>query len=396
MGRVHPDRLRRCRLVAVALTGLLVLAGCSGRGGDGERSRSVDASSTQQLPGEAWTTAAPADLGLDPGVLQELARSARRAGSQCLLVARDGRLAGEWYFDGTGPTTSHQVFSVTKSIASTLVGIARDDGDLEVESPAARWVRSWRGTAAAKVTVRDLLSNSSGRAWSFEQDYRRLLRARDMTAFAVGLRQAAAPGDTWAYNNSAIQALEPVLESATGQDVATFARERLFEPLGMDDTYMGRDPARNTMLYSGVTSTCRDLARFGVLMLNHGRWGDDQVVSRDWVERATGRSSTRLNAAYGLLWWVNRKGALTGPLEQARTSDLANGSVRQGRYVPGAPPDAFWAVGLGGQVVQVDPGSGTVVVRLGALGAAAGSGSFGAKDTARVLTDGLVTGSGTR
>jgi CubicO group peptidase (beta-lactamase class C family) len=344
--------------------------------------------------GGQWQESTPGDLGLDARVLERLAATARKARSKCLLVARDGQIAGEWYFDGTDAETTHPVFSVTKSVTSTLVGIAQDDGDLDVTRPAATWIPDWRGTPSSQVNVQNLLSNDSGREWSPQIDYSRLVGSEDMTAFAVGLDQAARPGTTWAYNNSAIQTLEPVLEQATGQDVATFARERLFAAIGMDHTFMGRDGARNTMTYSGVTSTCRDLARFGVLMLEGGRWDGRQVVSRRWVEAATGRPSTRLNAAYGLLWWLNHRGLVTGPLSQARLADLArpstSNSTRRGRYVPGAPEDVFWAVGLGGQVVQVDPATGTVVVRLGEIVRRDGPGSFGPRDTARVLTEGVL------
>ncbi len=393
-------RTQRWRRLAAgaALAALLVpgLVACADDGGSGKADpspgRASGPASGSAVPGREWPQAGPAELGLDDRVLDDLAEKARKARSKCLLVARDGRIAREWYFGGTGPDTAHPVYSVTKSVTSTLVGIARDDGALEVDSPAARWIPSWRRTPSRAVTVRELLSNDSGRDWSPQIDYQGLVGSKDMTAYAVGLGQVDRPGTTWAYNNSAIQTLEPVLEGATGEDVATFARERLFTPLGMAHTFMGRDPARNTMTYSGVTSTCRDLARFGLLMLAEGRWGDEQVVSRQWVQAATARSSTRLNAAYGLLWWLNHRGVVTGPLTQARLADLADPTTRRGRYVPGAPADTFWAVGLGGQVVQVDRGSGTVVVRLGDIVRSDGPGSFGPRDTARVVTKGITGG----
>jgi hypothetical protein len=82
------------------------------------------------------------------------------------VVVRDGKLAGEWYFRGSGPNTPQSVFSVTKSVAGTLVGIAQDDGDLRIGASAATWIPQWRGMSSEAVTVRDLLSMDSGRAWS--------------------------------------------------------------------------------------------------------------------------------------------------------------------------------------------------------------------------------------
>ena len=74
---------------------------------------------------------------------------------------------------------------------------------------------------------------------------------------------------------------------------------------------MTTDKAGNAQLFEGIHSTCRDLARFGVLMLDHGRWGGRQIVSPSWVEAGDrARSSTQLNAGYGYLWWLNHRGVL--------------------------------------------------------------------------------------
>ncbi len=339
------------------------------------------------VPGSSWQKVAPASVGLDPKALERIAAEARKGKSNCLVVVRDGKLAGEWYFRGTGPTTAQNVFSVTKSFASTLVGIAQDDGDLRIAQRASTWIPKWRGTRSASVTVRDLLAMDSGREWSFVTDYLQLLLAPDRTAFAVGLGQDAPPGRTWVYNNAAVQTLEQVLQKAIGGDVAAFARRRLFAPLGMRHTSMSRDRAGNPQLFEGLRSTCRDLARFGVLMLNRGRWDGRQVVSSTWVAQAVGRSSTPLNAAYGYLWWLNRSGVLASPRAGTTAAGAARATARRGRMVPGAPPDMFWALGLGNQVIQVDPGSRTVVVRLGAAEPTPRPPTFGPAEASRVVTE---------
>lgn len=382
--------------MALAMAMAATITACSDQpAARGRQDTPSPSATTRTAPGEVWQTARPEDLGLDPAVLERTAAAAKTAGSKCFLVVRDGRIAGEWYFDGTGPRTTHPVFSVTKSVTSTLVGIAQDEGALDVRDPAATWIPSWQGTPSQAVTVRNLLANDSGREWALALDYSQLVGSQDMTGFAVGLRQSARPGSTWAYNNSAIQTLEAVLQSATGRDVAAYARDRLFRPLGMDDTFMDHDAAGNTMTYSGITSTCRDLARFGVLMLDEGRWGDDQIVSRAWVQAATGRPSTKLNAAYGYLWWTNHAGRLRGPLPDMAGAEQGP-TKRRGRLVPGAPNDVFWALGLGSQIVQVDRRSGTVVVRLGDLVPRGTPSAFGPADTARIATDGVRTGTPSR
>jgi CubicO group peptidase (beta-lactamase class C family) len=346
-------------------------------------------------PGTTWQTVSPASVGLDARELDRIAATAKKGKSNCLVVVRDGKVAGQWYFKGTGPNTQQNVWSVTKSFASTLVGIAQDDGDLRVGDKASTWIPSWQGTRSDAVTVQDVLSMVSGRQWSFFTDYVGLLGAADRTKYAVGLGQSKAPGTTWTYNNAGVQTLEQILQEATGQDVATFAEQRLFRPLGMTHTRMTRDRAGNPQLFEGIRSTCLDLARFGQLMLDEGTWGGTQIVSSAWVERATGRSSSSLNAGYGYLWWINHKGRLASPV--AATS--LNGTKKQSKrpatqIVPGAPRDLYWALGLGNQVIQVDPGTKTVVVRLGSAEPLPRPPTFGPAEASKVVTKAVTAASG--
>ena len=341
------------------------------------------AGATRSAPAtvDGWPTTTPRQAGFLPHRLDRVAADAKEKQSSCLAVVRDGRLVRDWNW-GTPRTSSRQVFSVTKSITSALVGIAVRDGDLDVDDAVADHVPSWVGTESADVTVRDLLSNTSGRFWSLDSDYNQLTHAPDRTAYAVGLDQQFPRGTTWAYNNAAIQVLDRVLRRATGRATDAFARDRLFEPLGMTHTFMTRDQSgRSTNVYFGVFTTCLDLARFGQLYLRRGAVGGERIVSRAWVHQSTGRSSSELNAAYGYLWWVNRYGVLRGSTDPVDENGQPL-ETHTGRLVPDAPGSLYSAIGLGGQIAMVDPQSRTVVVRLGP----SGGGAFGLRDAARVVT----------
>jgi CubicO group peptidase (beta-lactamase class C family) len=390
----------RSRLVP-ALVAILLAAACSGGGSDGgdggsagdegaepsaEGSETTAGATDAVYPGDEWARAEAAEMGFDQAKLDEIAARAEAANSSCLVVTRKGEVVGEWYWDGE-PTTTHEVFSVTKSVTSTLVGLAQAEGDLDIDDPAAEYIPEWEGTESADVTVRNLISNDSGREWSLALDYGQLPRAPDRTAFAVGLGQDSPPGTTWAYNNAAIQTLEEVLRNATGGDVADFAGEHLFEPIGMAETHMTRDGADHAATFFGVQSTCEDLARFGYLFLRDGNWEGEQVLPEEWVEEATGGSSQDINDAYGFLWWLNRTGTVVGPV-QATTAQGAGERV-EGQMVPGAPEDMFWALGLQNQIVAVDPGSETVVVRLGG-NPDSGQPEFDQAQAARVVTEALA------
>lgn len=336
-------------------------------------------------PGAGWRRTSPGDAGFDRAQLEKIAVDARKNGSNCLVVIRHGQLVADWYWNGTGATTSQEVFSATKSYSSTLVGIAQAEGRLAIDDKVAKYVPEWAGTPSEDVTIKDVLSNDSGRHWDFTTDYRGLLRAADRTGFALGLAQDAAPGDVWAYNNSVIQTLDAVLRKATGQSPAAYAQARLLGPIGMSHSRMTLDGAGNTHMFSGLNSTCEDMARFGHLFLRDGTWQGKQIVPARWVEAATGHPSQKLNAAYGYLWWLNDRGPIVDPLKPSTRKQSA--AAPRHRLVDGAPHGMYWALGFGGQVIQVDPGSDTVVVRLGRN---VPRSRYGATDTSKVVTDALV------
>lgn len=360
--------------VVVAVLGVLIVAVPS----------NVGARSTRRA-GSPWEKVKPAAVGLDAKKLEEIAATAELGKSNCLVVVRHGKLAGEWYFRGTNKNTAQETASISKSFSSTLVGIAQRDGDLRIGQSASTWIPEWKGTPAEAVTVRDLLSNDSGREWSLALDGQ-MIRSPDWTSFGIGLQQTRPPGTVWEYANTSIQTLQRVLQNATGRDVKEFAEQRLYEPLGMTHTTLNVDGAGNAEMFMGVQSTCRDMARLGVLMLNRGKWNGEQIVSRKWVERATGRPSTKLNAAYGYLWWLNHPGTIIRPLSQW----IYDPGITTGPLFPSAPARMFWALGAGNQVIQVDPASDTVVVRLGILELLPQPPTFGQKEASTVVTEAVI------
>jgi CubicO group peptidase (beta-lactamase class C family) len=238
------------------------------------------------------------------------------------------------------------------------------------------------------VTIKDLLSNDSGRHYDFATDYTSMaVEARDKTAASVALGQDAPPGTIWAYNNSAIQTLSRVLEVATGMSPSDYAEQKLFAPIGMEHSTMRKDASGHTMTFMGLASTCLDMARFGYLILREGNWGGTQVVPQAWVKEAT-NTSQELNDAYGYLWWLNRSGHLVNPLQPTTGQEGTEQPDRQ--MVPGAPETMFWALGLGNQIIAIDPGTDTVVVRLGGPRAPVGAAAFTQADAAEVATQAIV------
>jgi CubicO group peptidase (beta-lactamase class C family) len=349
--------------VAVCLA--VAVTGCAQQGeADDEPHGATDQSAIEQtvepdpvaqVPGAAWSTAAPENHDLDPLRLDNTVRYVEGLDSNCLVVVKDGYLMGSWYWNDTTPTTEQEVFSVTKSLTGTLVGIAQDRGLLDIDEPASTYIEEWRGTASEAVTTRHLLSMDSGLRWDTQTDLLGLLTADDKRAFAIGLSQEHPPGMQWTYSSASAELVGEVLERATGETVEDFARANLFTPLGMRSTMMS-DSAGNTMTSMGWQASCLDVARFGYLALHQGAWGADQLVSREWFNAATG-SSQELMTPHGYLWWHNDDGR-----RMARSGDV----VDDGTYSwPDSPADTFSAEGTANQLLIVVPSEALIVVRLG-------------------------------
>lgn len=308
-------------------------------------------------PDADWVTEDPEDHGLSAEGLRELASVAEQMDTSCLVIIHDGVLVGEWYWNGFDRETDVvNVWSVTKSITSSLVGIAQEEGKLRIDQTVATYIPRWVGTRSETVTIRNIISNDSGRFWSFESDYiTGLVPALDQTGYAIGLSQQFDPGSVWEYNNAAIQTLEDVLSQATGEDVRTYAQTRLFEPIGAT-ARIGSDPAGNAQTYIGVSASCADMARFGYLALRDGQWKGEQIIPKNWLKQATS-PSTELNDAYGYMWWLNRKGHVVLPSFPLRNE-------YDGQLLPDSHDQVFAAVGAFGQSIIIDPKDEYVVVRL--------------------------------
>jgi CubicO group peptidase (beta-lactamase class C family) len=315
-------------------------------------------------PDAAWPVAAPQDHGLEPAEVEDLANYFSGINSNCMAVIKDGYLVASRYWNGTTADTNQETWSISKSITSTLVGIAQDQGLLDIDEPASTYIDSWKGTPSESVTIRNLVSNDSGRYYDPKSDLVELaVVAEDKTAYAVGLEQQQPPGEYWEYNSSAIQTLEAVLEAATGQTVEAFAQANLFGPIGMSATILD-DAAGNDLTFMGTQAGCDDIARFGYLTLHGGAWNGEQVVSEAWTDEAT-TASQDLMTGYGFLWWLNTDGRRFNR-ERVVTDD---GSL----FLPSAPPDLIAAAGIQDQILLIAPSQDLVIVRLGGPG---GPGDF--------------------
>jgi CubicO group peptidase (beta-lactamase class C family) len=245
-----------------------------------------------------WPVSSPAAQNLDAGVLAAAVPGPKGAS---FLVARSGKLVHERYFGGATAATALNNHSASKSVLSTLVGIGIDEGLLSLDTPISTLLPQPMSAGHAAITVEDLLTMTSGLAW--EEDVTEYELGPNFVADILALPLAAAPGTRFNYSTGDAQLLGAVLAESAGESLYDFARTRLLEPLEIDVEAWGR---YNDGYFTGGHSffiTPREMAAFGQLMLDEGKSGGRQIVSREWVEHAT--SSDRPPSYFGHQWWLD-------------------------------------------------------------------------------------------
>lgn len=294
-----------------------------------------------------WQSVDPADVGVRAGALDQAAAAAEALPRmRSLLVVRNGRLILERYFHGFQRDSLADVRSVTKSVVSTLTGIALDRGDLQSLDTSMGEVLpesvAVLTEAQGAITFRHLLTMSGGFSWDESGGvgmYNDWIRSGDHIGFLLDRPLSTEPGSTFLYNSAATHLLGVALEEVVGRPLPEYADEHLFGPLGIDARRWEAMPDGRVNGGAGIDLRPRDLARLGQLLLQEGLSGDQPVLPASWVALATApaydwssSSGPITDLGYGYLWWVDRT------------------------------RDAFLAWGYGGQFVYVAPSRNLVVV----------------------------------
>ena len=263
-----------------------------------------------------------------------------------VLVIHKGVPLVERYREGFGPHSGYRTWSTAKSISATLIGIAVKDGLLDVEAPAP--IPEWQfgEDPRREITLKHLLHMSSGLFGGGNNTNAIYFAGQDVISAATTTHLEEAPGTRWKYsNNDTLLALR-ALRATIDNDViyGHFPYARLFHKIGMFNTRMEVDHLGNFIGSSQVYTTARDLGRFGIFLLQNGRWNDEQILPEDWMKFATTPAPARVTPAgdwnYGAQFWL--------------MDDIA-----------GVPNDAYTSAGNKGQFVTVIPSLELVVVRTG-------------------------------
>lgn len=297
-----------------------------------------------------WQQATPVSQHVDPKRLAAADRWAqtRVLSLSSLIVARHGRLVFERYYHLGASNQAVPIFSITKSIISTLVGIALGERKLKslglkVGEVLGADIPQRADPRVRSITLRELLTMTSGFGSAATDpfgdgggDYR---TTPNWVRSILGSKLAREPGTTFYYDNGDAQLVSAVLQRVTGETAANFASTRLFRPLGIDAGSWWADRQGVTDGAAGLLLHPRDLAKIGELYLRDGSWRGRQLVPASYIRAATTThalpATTRAGLGYGYLWWT---------------------------YHGAQFPPLFLAIGSGGQFVIVAPTLDTVVV----------------------------------
>lgn len=301
--------------------------------------------------------------------LAELLRSGRVVGLDALLVSCRGRLLFEHYGEGEaenwgrplgrvtfGPTVLHDLRSVSKSIVSLLYGIALADG--KVPPPEAGLYAQFpefadlaREPGREGITIADVLSMTMGLDWD-ELTYpygdprnseNRMAGAPDRYRYILSLPIVGPPGVKWTYCGAATELLGRLIAKGTGQTLVEYARQALFDPLGLGPTEWTVDDKGEPRAASGGRMRPPDLLRIGQLVLANGAWQGKQIVPADWLKRSmTPTVAIPGRGSYGWHWYLG---------------ELPVGTPRR-------PEPTISAIGWGGQRLYLVPALDLAVVMM--------------------------------
>jgi CubicO group peptidase (beta-lactamase class C family) len=348
--------MKKLRIVVLALW---LIVGCAGPGTVATPQPAATATSLPALsataptlepywPTQGWRTSTPEQQGMDSAQLVQMldAVTARKLDLHSILIIRNGYLVAEVYYGSNSPTLKHELYSVTKSFTSALVGMAIQKGFIDsVNRPvldlfADRQVAALDARKKA-MTLEHLLTMSSGLDWpesgsaytTTDNPYVRMMRSPDWVQFVLDQPMAQQPGATFNYNSGASHLLSAIVQKTTKMSTLAFAQEYLFKPLGITDVLWGSDASGIAVGGSDLRLTPRDMAKFGYLYLKDGGWEGQQIVPAEWVKTSTTQQIKSDDAAldYGYQWWVYSDGS-------------------------------FAAHGLGGQYIFVRPRQDLIVV----------------------------------
>lgn len=272
-------------------------------------------------PTDGWRSAAPEEQGMDSEKLAQMVEELKQGNLDLnsLLIVRNGYLVTELYISPYTAGQADFVYSVTKSVIGTLVGIAIQKGYIkDVQQPLFSLL-SDQGVKnldeeKKSITLENLLTQTSGlKCADIPAPDETVMEASDnWVQFMLDQPMVSQPGTKFNYCTSATHLVSAVLQKVIGMSAREFANQNLFLPLGIGPITKDRwpsDPQGVTIGGYGLVLNPAEMAKLGYLFLHHGEWDGVAIVPADWVAASTtSHASQEDKKDYGYLWWVDNLG----------------------------------------------------------------------------------------
>ena len=240
-----------------------------------------------------------------------------------VLILKDGKVLMERYGMGRKPRDRWTSFSVAKSVTSTLVGAAIQDGKIRsLEAPVTDYIPELKGSGYDGVTVRQLLMMSSGVAWNEDYTDPKSDVAQSTTMkvepgvnplvrYMSRLARVHPPGTMFNYNTGETDLVGILVSNAVGKSLSDYASEKIWKPYGMgQDAIWMVDPAGRERGGCCMSMTLRDYGRVGQFILDGGKANGVQVLPANWTAAATTTQITNgIPSGYGYFWWMRPNGS---------------------------------------------------------------------------------------
>jgi len=297
------------------------------------------------LAAPAWESRTAVSVGWSESQLNSLYTYLETKNTKAFIILQNGKIIAERYF---GTFTGDSLWywaSAGKTLTAFLTGLAQEQGLLSINNKTSQYLgNGWTSLPAAKedlITIRHQLTMTTG----LDDD----VPDNDCTLPSCLIYKADA-GTRWAYHNAPYTQLYRVIENASAQSYNSYFNTKVRSRIGMNGLWL------NSGYLNIYYSNARSMARFGLLMMNRGKWDQDQVMNDMNYFNSMINTSQSINLSYGYLWWLNGKTSHMLPQTQV---------VFPGNLVPNAPADMFAALGKNDQKLYVVPSQKLVVVRMG-------------------------------
>jgi CubicO group peptidase (beta-lactamase class C family) len=297
------------------------------------------------LTGTTWETTTPQSLGWCSNKIDTLYNFLNNTNTKAFIVLKNGRIVLEKYYGTFTQDSAWYWASAGKTLTGFTIGIAQQEGLLKIQDTTSKYLgKGWSSLSVAqedKITIRNQLTMTTGLDDGVADS--------DCTLPAC-LKYKADPNMRWAYHNAPYTLLDKVVETATGSTFNAYVQNKIRSKIGMVGAFL--KSGYNNAHYS----TARGMARFGLLLLNKGKWDATPVLTDTTYFRQMTNTSQNINPSYGYLTWLNGKSTLMVPGSQVMYATSAT---------PNAPAEMFAAMGKNGQLINIIPSQGLVVIRMG-------------------------------